>query len=597
MDTNILLEVYEYILNEYPRSPNNADGVDDIRTHFYTTKIESIDPHICGYISDEGSAYTKKPISDQKIRSCDVIDGTIKNMVDSGTGSEIASSNKTELIIDDERNTIWFELDGITSIDLIKFSHEFVTKIKTKSPETIQIVQSNITNMAKLYDVSYIRTIFSSVTTILKKDWGTYKPHLLTYIKKLIPTKKDKFIVLGDLHGSFATFMRILLRFRKLNYMDEKCILKEDYHIIFLGDIIDRGTYGYEVMLLIFLLKITNPNNVHINNGNHEEKRDNDSFNFRQQLISLFSIMSDSATRESWGDEIDIGTEIWEDFNKIFVYNHSALLIKNPNMENKHIYLAHGGYPITPDNKLHPLFEYDNIMLSDKIFIPNAEINCPSNSVRWNDFYGLEHTTESVIRGAWNIGCDCIDYVTQELGIELTIRAHQDSINNTKLLLRGVEEMHNINEISPFNPETPNPLVCYGFSHLIESFYDLIYVNKLQISNVLPVITISTNTDQGRDLVRDSYVILKFENNYDPQIQGCVQQDTEDEETIKKNILRLLIDREIEDFPEAKTDDRKVGGDTLKDIGYSERKSDYVWQKKYLKYKNKYLNLKKQLRI
>ena len=90
------------------------------------------------------------------------------------------------------------------------------------------------------------------------------------------------------------------------------------------------------IMMLIFILKIINPNNVHINNGNHEEREMNKQYGFKTQLISIFGH--------------DVGTKIWENFNNIFILNHSAIMIENPNIKREYIYLAHGGFPVEDEN-------------------------------------------------------------------------------------------------------------------------------------------------------------------------------------------------------------------------------------------------------
>jgi hypothetical protein len=564
MDNNLRIEVYEYILNDYSPSPN-IDDTEDETTHFYTTKIKSISSNECGYIGNETIRDIKNPIVDLDVRSCDVIDGTIKNIPNS-------SSGKPPLVIDDEFGSIAFDLGGITSDDLIKFSHEFVTKIKTKSPDTIDIVQEKITNMSKLYDIKYIEQVCKKIKDIISKDWISPRtPQLFTYIKILTPKTTDKFIILGDLHGSYSTFMRMLLRFRKLNYMNEKCVLREDCHIIFLGDMIDRGTYGFEIVMLIFLLKIQNPTNVHINNGNHEEKRISEAFNFKEQLTSLFSVISANIPGETWGDVVDIGHDVWTLIHNVFLFNHSALLIKNPNVDNKYVYLAHGGYPITSSGTIHPTFNMSNIKSNNKLFIPNLDISNTTNSIRWNDFHGMEYMEKNTYRGAWNIGSDMISEL-ERMGIELTIRAHQDSGYNTKLILWGTEydNFTNINDMEPFNTYTSKPQVCYGYSHLIEKINDSMHINGLPKPDFLPVVTISTNTDQGRNLIRDSYLILKFTNDINPQVQGCVEQDSVEEAELQIRIAKKTL-----------ADELSTG--------------DYEWGKKYLKYKNKYLTLKKKL--
>lgn len=79
-------------------------------------------------------------------------------------------------------------------------------------------------------------------------------------------------VLFGDLHGSIHSLMRDLLKLHDLGYLDTTFkIKKQDVRIIFLGDYIDRGIYGVEVMYTIARLKKANPTQVILIRGNHED--------------------------------------------------------------------------------------------------------------------------------------------------------------------------------------------------------------------------------------------------------------------------------------------------------------------------------------
>lgn len=367
---NLNLEIYEFIINDYSVSP-----VSTSKDKFYTTQIESITSDSCGYISKEDTPYTKKPITDLRRRSCDSIDGTIQNM-------ESTVGDKQNLNIIDYERTMFFCLDEITSDDLIKFSHLFNTKEVLKKPTTIDEVTANIPNMTNLYNLAILNARLGDIETLLLTQRTKDNRGTETFIKVLRPTIDDKYIIIGDIHGSYATFIRILLRLRKMGAFDENCIFHPNYHIIFLGDIVDRGTYSFEIMMLIYMLKLKNPNNIHINRGNHEEQRTNAGEGFKAQMFALF------------GSE-----EIWLKINDIFKLSHSAMLIENPNLKTRYVYLAHGGYPLDTAGNIHPKFNVDSIASLDNIFIPEIEITKIANNIRWCDFYGKEITNHG------NRGC------------------------------------------------------------------------------------------------------------------------------------------------------------------------------------------------
>ncbi len=64
--------------------------------------------------------------------------------------------------------------------------------------------------------------------------------------------------VIGDLHGQFYDF---------LNIFDS---LDHNNSILFLGDIVDRGYNGVEMILFCFCLKILSQNKYFMIRGNHE---------------------------------------------------------------------------------------------------------------------------------------------------------------------------------------------------------------------------------------------------------------------------------------------------------------------------------------
>ena len=359
-----------------------------------------------------------------------MIDGTIK---------EDTGISKSELKIEDNDNSMSFTLDGITSNDLIKFSHIFNAKEPDVLDNRIKTIEDNIPNMKKFFDKIKVQEVLSDIENILKSEWNVHDQTNETYIKILRPKKEDEYVVIGDLHGSFATFIRILLRLRKMNFFDANCKFGENKHLIFLGDIVDRGIYGFEILMLIFLLKKLNQNNIHINNGNHEEKYMNIKY-FGSDMEKLFE--ETKKNKDS----------IWNKINNIFLYNHSALLIQNPNETEKYTYLAHGGYPIKSDGSgFHSTFTAENIKSNDKIFIYNNEITSNDcNNIRWNDFYGLVPTTPNIARGcSWVTGTNLIEEI-KKIGVELTIRAHQDTKHNTKLIKRG-SVYDDFMDITPFS--------------------------------------------------------------------------------------------------------------------------------------------------
>ena len=85
-------------------------------------------------------------------------------------------------------------------------------------------------------------------------------------------------VVVGDLHGNLLDLLRILRYYKSLT----------EYNYLFLGDLIDRGQFSLETSLLIFSLKISNPNKVWIIRGNHEFFQTYSNCGFLDDLLRLF---------------------------------------------------------------------------------------------------------------------------------------------------------------------------------------------------------------------------------------------------------------------------------------------------------------------
>ncbi|ELP84995.1 serine/threonine protein phosphatase 2B catalytic subunit gamma isoform, putative [Entamoeba invadens IP1] len=80
-------------------------------------------------------------------------------------------------------------------------------------------------------------------------------------------------VIFGDLHGQFYDLANILLDYPQ----------PSDTHMLFLGDYVDRGYFGCENILLLFSMKVTYPDRIHLLRGNHECRLLTTFFNFRQE--------------------------------------------------------------------------------------------------------------------------------------------------------------------------------------------------------------------------------------------------------------------------------------------------------------------------
>jgi serine/threonine-protein phosphatase 2B catalytic subunit len=58
-----------------------------------------------------------------------------------------------------------------------------------------------------------------------------------------------------------------------------------EINYLFLGDYVDRGIYGVEVVFMLAALKINYPKNFIMLRGNHESRNMTENFTFREEAI------------------------------------------------------------------------------------------------------------------------------------------------------------------------------------------------------------------------------------------------------------------------------------------------------------------------
>ncbi|MHA2289041.1 MAG: metallophosphoesterase, partial [Promethearchaeota archaeon] len=94
-----------------------------------------------------------------------------------------------------------------------------------------------------------------------------------------IENSSREVLVIGDIHGNLKTLLKIL----------EIIERREPRIIIFLGDIVDRGPYQLECLLLVLALKIRYPNKYFILKGNHETLEMNQYYGFYKIFVAKFN--------------------------------------------------------------------------------------------------------------------------------------------------------------------------------------------------------------------------------------------------------------------------------------------------------------------
>lgn len=110
----------------------------------------------------------------------------------------------------------------------------------------------------------------------------------VSYIQKQNVSRASDVIITGDLHGSASSVIRILK-----NASEN---IAEGAKYVFLGDYVDRGTCGVEVLALLMSLKLEYWDSVFLLRGNHECYAlnlavDVSGVNFQNELMAKYGVM------------------------------------------------------------------------------------------------------------------------------------------------------------------------------------------------------------------------------------------------------------------------------------------------------------------
>lgn len=92
------------------------------------------------------------------------------------------------------------------------------------------------------------------------------------YIEKfdLKPEENPQIFMRADLHGDLKSLIEDLKSLQEQGHLDQNFKCKPGVHLQFLGDYVDRGFYGTQILELLLRLKEENPTQVHLIRGNHE---------------------------------------------------------------------------------------------------------------------------------------------------------------------------------------------------------------------------------------------------------------------------------------------------------------------------------------
>ncbi|MCL4380508.1 serine/threonine protein phosphatase [Candidatus Dependentiae bacterium] len=134
-----------------------------------------------------------------------------------------------------------------------------------------------------------INTINSAIKQRLgqlqQQQWlGTKNFVQQFFVEKRIVKHATTVVAFGDLHGDVVTLTAALHKLVTTGQLQDNWHLQPGVMLMFLGDYVDRGNYGIEVLYTICKLFIENPNQVICVRGNHEDVTLNQEYGFLREL-------------------------------------------------------------------------------------------------------------------------------------------------------------------------------------------------------------------------------------------------------------------------------------------------------------------------
>lgn len=227
------------------------------------------------------------------------------------------------------------------------------------------------------------------------------------YLRRDLSDKRAVFVI-GDVHGSLHSLCEIFTHMNEEGAFYVNGRLKDDVHVVFTGDIMDRSPYTLECAYLVLRLFVENPQNVTLTLGNHEK-------------AAYLWESTDGSRREMKHEYPESFDRLLREFKGTFKYFPRSFIAKT---KLGTIQFNHGTFQSTADNPYFKSFvEFKGT--EDTFLISESE----EDPLVWEDLTTtMDEKSPSLGKRSSKNAEELASYLTK-YGIRMLIRGHQDRAN------------------------------------------------------------------------------------------------------------------------------------------------------------------------